>query len=191
MIFSDSGSDVYGVIWDGDTNTWDNEQTLETSTTTNARECIAVEYIASGSGAGEAMFTWGYSTNFQSRIWNGSSWDSELTQIYVGGTPYWFTLKADPNSNRLALATVDSGRDLNVFIWSGSAWSASSPWKYELATNLYTYGSVRILSSKPRRVMKAIFWLFIPFHHHLHTFAMPMQTGPAVPIAGIEPVPVT
>ena len=67
MVFLDDQSDVYGAIWNGTTNSWGNEQILETAASDSANECIAVEYMQSGSGAGKAMFVWGTSTYFKSR----------------------------------------------------------------------------------------------------------------------------
>ncbi|HBD09759.1 MAG TPA: hypothetical protein DCZ69_16020, partial [Syntrophobacteraceae bacterium] len=136
MVFLDSLSDVYGAIWNGTTNSWGNEQTLETAASTSANECIAVEYMQSGSGAGKAMFVWGTSTNFKSRVWSSSAWEAVSSAYAVGGTPSIVTLKADPNSSRLALAVIDGGYDLNVFIYDGSTWSTSSPWALELNTSV-------------------------------------------------------
>lgn len=127
MIISDDNSDAFGAIWDGDSNSWGNELTLETNNVNYTTESIAVEYIQRGTNEGKAMFVWGAYTSGQyleSRTWNGSGWDAEYTRVNIYGTIKWVTLKADPNSNKLVFTSVDGSNDLNVVIWSGTAWGS-------------------------------------------------------------------
>lgn len=122
-------SRVNAWIWSG--SSWGNNWELETSVSSTTYECISVEYEQQ---SGDAMFIWGYhaaggmgGTGYmQSRKWTGS-WGSELTQVSLGSVyPYWFTLKADPASNRLMTVSVDSGSALNTIRWDGSAWTKDS-----------------------------------------------------------------
>lgn len=126
LVFTDNASDSYGVIWNGETNTWGNEQTLETTLSTSSYQPAGVAYMQTGTGAGKAMFVWCASTNMESRIWNGSSWESQIAAERIGGGGYWVRLKPDPNSDRLAFGVVDGVGDLNIYTWDGSAWSNSA-----------------------------------------------------------------
>jgi hypothetical protein len=71
----------------------------------------------------------------QSRVWNGTAWGSELAGISIGATPNWFSLKADPNSNRLVLVSVDGSDDLNTMRWSGTAWILDAEHDNRVQTN--------------------------------------------------------
>ena len=78
MITADSDGDVYGNIWDGDTDQWlsAKKQLLEDQASYTTGECVAVEYIRTGTNAGKAMFVWGAGTGgveLQSRTWDGGS----------------------------------------------------------------------------------------------------------------------
>jgi hypothetical protein len=124
LVFADAASDAYGVIWDATTSSWGNEQLLETDLATANYQAIGVEYIQSDIGAGKAMYVWCTGSNMESRIWNGSSWESELSAVGIGGPGYWVRLRADPTSNRLVFAAVRNLSTLQLVTWSGSAWSA-------------------------------------------------------------------
>jgi hypothetical protein len=117
LISLDSNRDVYGIVWNG--THWQNGMLLEDSASIATRECIAVEYMQA---SGNAMFTWGSGTFVYSRIWNEAAWGSELSGINIGGTCNWFSLKADPNSNRLVLVSVDGSQGLNTLRWDGANW---------------------------------------------------------------------
>lgn len=121
LILLDSNRQVYGIVWNG--TSWQNGMVLEDSASTAAYECIAVEYMQN---SGKAMFVWGSGTTVYSRIWDGKTWTSELAGINIGGTCYWFSLKADPNSDRLVLVSVDGSQDLNTLRWDGTRWILDS-----------------------------------------------------------------
>ncbi|UCE95327.1 MAG: hypothetical protein JSV51_06235 [Candidatus Bathyarchaeota archaeon] len=114
-------NDANAWIWNG--SSWGNYLQLEGSVASRATECISVGYEQQ---SGEAMFIWGWGVGtgyLQSRKWTGT-WGSELPQIMIGpNRPRWFTLKADPSSNRIMVASVDQGRDLYTIRWNGSDWA--------------------------------------------------------------------
>jgi len=130
LITLDASSDVYGMIWNG--ASWGNGQLLENNAAINAEEDIAVEYMQVSK---QAMFVWGSGTQMESRIWNGTAWDSELAGVSIGATPNWFSLKADPNSDKLVLVSVDGSDDLNTIQWSGTAWALDTEHDNRVQTN--------------------------------------------------------
>jgi len=113
----DANSGVFGMIWNG--STWSNGLLLENTAAGATEEDIAVEYMQVSK---KAMFVWGSGTSIESRIWNGATWNSELSAVSIGAIPNWFSLKADINSDRLVLVSVDEDSDLNTVRWSGTSW---------------------------------------------------------------------
>ena len=118
ILIADSKRDAAGVIWNG--NSMGNEQLLERALSTKYYECHGVAYEQS---SGYAMFVWGHQRYIESRRWDGSSWEPELPPIDIGSTVYWISIASDPNSNRLAVAVIDSSRDLNTIRWDGTSWT--------------------------------------------------------------------
>ena len=125
LIAQDYNQDVVGLIWDGDTNSWGNEKKVN-SLTTNSRyeEQIAVAYMQSGAGAGQAVFVHANSDDIYSWTWTGSAWEGS-GKSWTNGAPYsiyWILLAADPNSDDLLLALMDTSKDIYVLPWDGSSW---------------------------------------------------------------------
>jgi hypothetical protein len=58
------------------------------------------------------------------RVWSGSSWLTAGTMPDVGGKPNWIRLASDPASNKIIAMTLDTSRDVNAVVWSGSAWGS-------------------------------------------------------------------
>ncbi|MBU4032971.1 MAG: integrin alpha, partial [Candidatus Thermoplasmatota archaeon] len=115
VMVTDSNSDIAGVIWDG--ASLSNELLLETTVTTTGFPCHDVEHEQQ---SGEAMFVWGAGTNMESRQWTGSAWNAEITAVAIGGSPVSLSLQADPLSNKLVVASTDSGDYLNTARWDGT-----------------------------------------------------------------------
>jgi len=130
LITLDANSDVYGMIWNG--ASWGNGQLLENNAAIAAEEDIAVEYMQFSK---QAMFVWGSSTQMQSRVWSGTAWGSELAGVSISATPNWFSLKADPNSNKLVLVSVDGSDDLNTIRWNGTTWTLDTEHDDRVQTN--------------------------------------------------------
>jgi hypothetical protein len=133
MITVDSDGDVYGNIWDGDSSQWlsAKKQALETAASYTSTECVAVEYIRTGTNAGKAMFVWGAGTggyDLESRTWNGSSstWDSEYSAVDLGMQIRHMSLNADPVSNKLILVATgySTSNYVSAAIWNGTGWGS-------------------------------------------------------------------
>lgn len=130
LITSDGTSyDANAWIWGG--TSWNNFLELEGNIASITQECISVEYEQQ---SGNAMFVWGYFSTegyVESRKWTGL-WGNELPQVNLGKklTPRWFTLKADPSSNRLMAVCIPDfkGADgsLITIRWDGSSWTLDS-----------------------------------------------------------------
>jgi hypothetical protein len=146
MITADSDGDVYGNIWDGDTDQWlsADKQLLDDQASYTTGECVAVEYIRTGTNAGKAMFVWGAGTGgveLQSRTWDGgsSAWDSEYSAVDLGMQIRWLSLKADPNSNKLVLISTGytTTHYVKAVIWNGTGWGSVQ--SFDRAYNTTSY----------------------------------------------------
>jgi hypothetical protein len=107
----------------------------ETQLTATGREgestrSVVVSFEAAGSGggggAGAAMIAYGL--NGQSapryRVLTDGAWGAAAVANSVGSTPQWLVLRAAPDGERFALATLDNDVDVEVQFWDGSAWGA-------------------------------------------------------------------
>jgi hypothetical protein len=130
LITLDANSDVYGMIWDD--ASWGSGLLLENNAAMSAEEDIAVGYMQVSK---QVMFVWGSGAQMQSRVCNGTTWGAELAGITIGATPNWFSLKVDPNSDRLVLVSVDGSDDLNTVRWSGTAWVLDTEHSARVRTN--------------------------------------------------------
>jgi len=130
LITLDANSGAYGMIWNG--ASWGNGLLLENTAAIATEEDIAVEYMQVSK---QAMFVWGSGTQMQSRVWSGTTWGSELAGVSIGATPNWFSLKADVNSNRLVLVSVDGSDGLNTIRWSGTAWTLDTKHSNRVQSN--------------------------------------------------------
>jgi len=114
-------SDCNGWIWNG--NTWGNYKELENAlAAVKDNKLMAVAYEQN---SGKAMFAWGYNNYMESRRWNGTGWENELSAISLGTLNVrWISMKADPASNRLMAIVIDGSSNLYSVYWDGNAWGS-------------------------------------------------------------------
>jgi len=126
--------DIVVSVWDGDTFT--NTTIVETDASTAERQCMDVAYE---SLTGKAMVVWGETGagNPRYRIWDGLSWSAEGSAPDIGFELEWMKLCSDPTTNRILLGTLDSGSDVNVAFWDGTAWEP----RFEVETAAETISS--------------------------------------------------
>lgn len=130
MIMLDANADVYGMAWNGTTNTWGTMGTAAVWDATAAsatKKTIDVDYEQT---SGKALFMWGDSvlTDQYYRTWNGTTLSAAtvLDIPAVGGLSEWIQLAARPNSNEIMVGIQDAGADLNTRKWSGTAWDTAT-----------------------------------------------------------------
>ncbi len=118
----DNDSDVVGLIWDGNVNSWGNEKKVGTATTYDA-EAIGVEYMQASTNAGQALFVWGQSTTLYSWTWTGTAWaGASNSKAGISGNIRWISLAADPSSDDMLVALFNEANDVQTVNWTGSAW---------------------------------------------------------------------
>ncbi len=141
---------VYGAVWNGETNTWGNQQTLAASGLSSVMtEAVGVEYIRAGSQAGHAMFVWGQSSgDVYARRWTGSSWEASAGNTGVWTTASWIVLEADPNSDKLVLCATNTGTSpaVNLGVYAAGAWSRISAANTRTSSERQAYA---IFETKP------------------------------------------
>jgi len=133
LIYIDgTNSDADAFIWDG--NAWGNRHELTGTVSSITMEAIDIAYEQT---SGNLMIVAGESGNIRWNRWTGS-WGTSATfdiNTAASTTMRWLTLKADPTSNRMMLASVDSGSDLCTADWSGSTWTVHTRHDATVDTN--------------------------------------------------------
>lgn len=61
-----------------------------------------------------------------SATWNGTSWSTPVSTCSVGAEAKWIVSHGCPSRNEIAFACLDSNKDINVAIRSGSSWSIAT-----------------------------------------------------------------
>jgi Tfp pilus assembly protein PilV len=130
MILLDANADVYGMVWNGGTNSWNSLGTAavwDASAATATKKAIDVDYEQT---SGKAMFMWGdaVATNQYYRTWNGTTLSAAtlLAIAAQGGLSEWVQLASRPSSNEIMLGVQDAAANLNTRKWSGSAWDTAT-----------------------------------------------------------------
>jgi hypothetical protein len=76
--------------------------------------------------SGQGLWAFSQSTsNPGYRTLTGGAWSGSFNAPSVGATPQWSCLASDASSDEIVLAVLDSAQDINVNVWSGSAWGAN------------------------------------------------------------------
>lgn len=115
-------NDLYAIVWNG--TTFGSVTTVETNAKTDGNECFSAAYETL---SGHALLVYsekGVDTP-RYRTWNGTSWSSELSLPNFGAEPFWSRLVADPNSDKMLFAALDTDKDINVCAWDGSSWGSN------------------------------------------------------------------
>lgn len=135
LVAAASDSVANALIWSG--SAWGNESNLTSALPTTAQEAIGVEYIRAGSTMGQSAVFWGDGTYLYGKPWTGSGW----------GTPWgksssnvrWLRVKADPNSNKIAVGYETSNNDVYVRIWKETNWFSAANLITSDASGDFTY----------------------------------------------------
>jgi len=127
LMVVDATSYALGLIWNG--SAWNNtkEKRFTTSVESITTQAIAVEYMASGTNKGKAVFAWAETSWIRGWVWNGSDWDASYVSegvISTPGTKRWLRLSPDPNSDALILGYCYSSTiaDIYALRWTGTDW---------------------------------------------------------------------
>ncbi|VAV82284.1 hypothetical protein MNBD_DELTA01-15, partial [hydrothermal vent metagenome] len=128
LVMLDSSSEVYAYIWNG--SSFANGKTITTnrnaSSTTN--EVIGGAWEAL---SGQALVAFGddsYRVSYAT--FNGSSWSSDSQAFDISGSSNYvehIDLAADPTSDYIAFIVDSSTDQVDVRMWTGSAWEGSPP----------------------------------------------------------------
>lgn len=126
LVVSDEANDDYALVWDGDQ--WGHAQVLDASGTGERDVEVVFEQQ---SGDALVVFGSGADANPHFRIWDGANWSGESVIAAPAGErlgPRWFSLAADPGTDRVLLGVATHGdafrSDIWVSAWTGDAWLA-------------------------------------------------------------------
>lgn len=121
LFMLNSSGILYSCKWNG--SGFGSVETLESSVSSSSYECFAAACEAN-SGTGLVAYGEASSNYVKYRVWTGSAWGSEQTGPNVGAIPRWVQLAADPNSDAIMCAVLDSNEDINAAAWNGSSWGS-------------------------------------------------------------------
>jgi len=126
--------ELWAAVWNGDTDTWN----AASNPTTGAASLEPVTTYRKGtfdfayeSTSGDGLLVFGDgndSADPMCKYWTyiGGTWTAVGDVPNIGSTvPYFIRLEADPASDRIAFAVLDSGYDLNCNVWTGAAWGTN------------------------------------------------------------------
>lgn len=131
MLCVNDDKNLFAAVWNG--SAFSAVTTIESAVQTKDEECFALAF-ESTSGQGLLVYAENGQNTPRYRTFISGSWSSESSAPTVGAKPLWVRLAAEPGTDRIVLATLDDDEDLNVCIWSGSAWGTVT----ELETHMGT-----------------------------------------------------
>ena len=131
LVTMDDKYDLCAQVWDG--SSWGDQIELTDDVVIESYQCFDVMYEQD---SGRAIVAWAdYDGHMKYRIWSGSSWGSETDMYSYHDYVYWVKMAADPNSDRILLATEDRSYDIYVTGWDGSSWESAQ----RVETDVYEY----------------------------------------------------
>lgn len=122
LLVLDNNRDLSALVWNG--SSFDNAVLLDSDAAFTGCECMDAAYEGQ---SGRCIVAWARNgtTVPKYRIWNGTAWLAEGSLPDVGGNTRWMRLAADPASDKLIAMTLDGVADINLIVWSGSAWGST------------------------------------------------------------------
>jgi hypothetical protein len=138
LVTLDDKLDLCAQVWDG--SSWGNQIELTNHAVIESYQCFDVMYEQD---SGRVIVAWADSDGYMKyRIWDGISWGSETNMYYYSDYVFWVKMGADPNSDRILLATEDRSYDIYVTDWDGSSWE--TPFRVERDVYEYSRRSVDV-----------------------------------------------
>lgn len=126
-----AGNPLKAALWDGSAfGAW---VTMVNSLVSNNEECYSAAF-ESQTGRGVAVYSETGQNQPRYRTLTGSAWSAQASLPTIGAVAKWIRLAADPTSNSILFAALDSSDDLNANVWDGTSWGTNT----ELATDATT-----------------------------------------------------
>ncbi len=120
-----ANKDIYAQVWNG--SAWGNVVLIESQASRDDCLCLDVTYEQQ---SGYGMIVWGGDSgsnkNMNYRRWKGGNGNWSEPQVSL--TPAknqvnWVRLAPDFKTNYILMGLLDNGKEIDVQIWNGSAWS--------------------------------------------------------------------
>ncbi|WP_321419992.1 VWA domain-containing protein [uncultured Methanomethylovorans sp.] len=125
MVTGDSSNHVNVQIWNG--VSWGSVRELSNNLESNAKRGFDLNYEQVSGDAVAVYMNRSISNIPQYKIWDGSSWSSAsatASKITGPGKVGWVRLEANPNSDEMVLATLDSSNYIRTQVWNGNSWGS-------------------------------------------------------------------
>jgi hypothetical protein len=102
----------------------------------NARRREQLTVTSAGALTTMTIYSKSGSTTPRTRTWNGTTWSSETSTNDIGSQPRWVVGDSCPVRSEIGAVFCDRAKDLNVMMYTGSAWSTP----LEISSNIGTSG---------------------------------------------------
>jgi len=137
LVSVDGNSDLNTVRWNGASWTLDSEH--DSSVETDARRCADAEFETFSGHEGHIILVWGdlNTDPITYKHFDGTSWSSAI-QVSISTLitdQQWHVLRRNAD-DRILLACLDDGSDVNTAYWDGTQWI----WSDEVETGASTLG---------------------------------------------------
>ncbi len=123
---SDSQKDAWGVIWNGDTNTFQNCASM-TNNTGLIQEIPAENFdLAWETNSKDAMVVWGQAQIYNYKTFSGGAWSGSGQVVDMANDVQNMEIAPDPTSDYIAFIGGDlqTTNDMEIRIWNGSNWTS-------------------------------------------------------------------
>jgi hypothetical protein len=124
MVSLNKGTDdIYAQVWNG--TGWGNVTLIEMTASRDNMQCFDVVYEQQ---SGFGMIVWG-NRSINNKYLSWKRWIGDWSEptgslIAADNQVNVVKLAADPNSNYIISGNLDNGKEIDVQVWNGSAWSA-------------------------------------------------------------------
>lgn len=114
---------LYAQVFNG--TSWGNVQLLSSWVSVSASDTENFSGTFQNNGSFVAVYS-DNSTTPKMRVWNGTTWGSQVSLKPVAGIPNTIIAKARPQSNEIMVATLDSASDTYTQYFNGTAYSTAN-----------------------------------------------------------------
>jgi hypothetical protein len=122
LVCLNDDKEVHAAPWSG--SSWGSVTEIENDTDRTAEEIFSMAYETQ---SGDGLIVYGEKgvNGPRYRTWDGASWSAVGSVPTTGAPARYMRLVSDLRSDEILIANLDNDKDLDVNVWSGSAWGTT------------------------------------------------------------------
>lgn len=122
MVTLNATNGIWAQVWDGDL--WGNAQLIDIAASHTMYQCFDAVYE---SQSGFGFIVWANnSIDLKSRRWKGNWTEAEKVWSRAKGIVHFVKLAAEPNTNYILAAELNSISQINATTWNGNSWNLTT-----------------------------------------------------------------